>query len=106
MVRTLPSAFARLLGRAGKRRIKTVEMPVEIAEIAVDHVAAAHGRLVAFETEDDVVFAVLELQRIQRQIVTRARSEAVIRYEASILVVLTWLWMLEHRFPRTRRRHP
>lgn len=83
VVRTLPCAFTRLLGRTGKRRIQTVEMPVQIAEIAVDHVAAPHGRLVTLETEDDVVFGVLQLQRIQRQIIPSARSESVIRYEES-----------------------
>ena len=66
MVRALPGAFARLFGRTGKRRVDTVKMPVQIAEITINHLAASHGRLLTTETKDDVVFGIFQLQCIQR----------------------------------------
>lgn len=67
--RTLPRAFAKSLGRAGKWRIQAVEMPVQVTEIAISYLTVTQSGLATMVAEDNVVLVILEPQRISRHIV-------------------------------------
>ena len=106
MIRTFPRAFTSPLGCAGKRWIQAVEVPVQIAEVAVDNMATAHGRLIATVAEDDVVLGIPDPQRIHGHIVAITRPDASIRGRVSkrVKAGLTWPW-IGWPVPHTRRPH-
>lgn len=69
---------------ASERRVKAIEMPGQVAEVAADDLALAHGGLAATKAEDCIILAVPELEVVWLLFVastcSRSWSECVFGY--------------------------